>query len=679
MAMVGFGNSFAVTELALSQRQLAMTAKKSAPFDTYEYIKEVAASLHQTDKTGLKIVSDHADGILDSMVLPSGVKLREQQIEFASLAVRNQLAAEYYFDKNKRTIGTSSDVRWLNVCHDIWSKDDHSSSDTVSGRLLAILDRYFETLQLAATSLKQENVFDFLLPAAASLPHLDKISVDQLYLFCSTQDELTKRDYFRGYFFQKLSLALASRIDVAREIIRRQQQDTSEKTVNLYMAASSAIASVSPKECAKYILGDSQSKNSILSSAAVQITGSLIRNDRLDQPTNQDIANIITSSLESSDALVRESALVAVAASAQKTSEFDSHLLSLVNNGDSKAAYFLAQILSQDLKSCSRKKLAEETLSKLCKIISLSNRDSTYLDMLLENMLTDSEQYDTVINGLEHWILAPSQGIDSIRDFVKDLNGTVARIISNPELLSRLLTSWLIHDDLRIPLAASNILSHAFQVNNKKDMNLSFMPEEIESLDLPTFELLAYRTIAFVNKAENQVSLILSLVPMRYPTTLYLEVIRHILVNDLGYDYPGLVIVGLDEIKTSAAPKAVKDLCDQVVTQLKTVIELRRKLPYRKELEPPSSIVRSFEKQRAAEIYSAFKQSEADSVFLKIVTKIPVKAGKQVFNFQQLPLDQAMNLNEIAVTYTVPRSLFSDPLGLEIRRYFYKSLKKDPE
>ena len=71
--MVGFGNSFAVTELALSQRQLAMTAKKSAPFDTYEYIKEVAASLHQTDKTGLKIVSDHADGILDSMVLPSGV------------------------------------------------------------------------------------------------------------------------------------------------------------------------------------------------------------------------------------------------------------------------------------------------------------------------------------------------------------------------------------------------------------------------------------------------------------------------------------------------------------------------------------------------------------------------------------------------------------------------------
>lgn len=650
---------------------------QSSDFVLHTYIKSVAANLYQADKAGLSLGLNIIQRDLLSASLPPGVKIHDEKIEFDSLAVRNQLAAEYHFDKNKNEIGTSSNERWLKICHDLWIHDDHSSSDTVAGRLLAILDRSFGVLSLAAATIKQGNVFDILLPVAASFPHLEKISVDQLYLLCIAQDDLTKRDYFRGQFFQKLSLALSHRIEVAREIITRQRRDIGEKTASLYMAASSAIATLSPMECALYVLEDTRSENPTLCSAAVQMIGNLIHDDRLDRVANEKMAEVIRGSLSSTDSHVRESALQAILYSAHRTNEFDLDVQALVSDGDSVAAYYLARILQQHWKTPSRRQLTETIVPILCTVFSLSDIDSTFLDSLLADMLVESQQHGVVLRGLQQWILAPQPKAKTVRNFIEDLDGTIAKIIRLPMLLSHLLSEWLIHDDVRLSMAAGEIVNHVSLIDESRELKLTFSPDEIASFDFSSFELLAFRTIAFVTMAESQVSLILSLLSTPNLTDLHLEVLRQILIGELGYEYAGLVILGLEEFISSSPVPTVRETCEQVTTQLKRNSELRKHLPYRKELQPPASLVQTFAKQRAKEMYTLFKQSESRSVFLNLVTKIPIKAGRQVFNFQQLPLDRAMNLKSFEITRTVPRSLIMDPLGLEYRRRVYMGLKKD--
>lgn len=657
-----------------------MTAEAStdSTFEPLAFIGQQAAELHRLDSEGLAITIDASE--LEPLLgsLPSDIKVEEQQLKFESIAIRNRFAAEHHFEINKKVIGLAVHPAWMSVCQEIWEHDDKSSAESVAGRLLAMLNHHFDIFHLASTTMTEGNVFDVLIPIAASLPFLDDFSIEHLYSLCTVQDDLTRRDYFRGYFFQKLSLTLVNRSDVARDIIVRQRQDISETTASLYMAASTAIATAEPEECASYVLDDTQSENRILKSAAIQMIGNLIYAERVGRETNERFAEIIRLGLKSTDELIRDSSLRAIASSAARTIEFDSDLTSLISDGDRGSASALAQILWKHWKDSLRKGLAENSVPIICRIFSTSELDCTFLDSLLSSMLLEPEHHTLVLNGLQEWILAPPPK-SLRRDLLENLGGTASRLLGNSQLLSLLVTSWLIHDGLGMPLAVENILRHAFHIDHARDLKLTFDLERVVSLDFATFELLAYRTLAFVTRAENQVSLIVSLLKSPNLTSQQCAVLQQILINDLGYDYPGLVIVALENASRNSTTSKSQELCTQVTSELNRINELRRNLPYRKEVQPPSSVVRSFEKKRTTEINSALKQSESQSVLLNLVTKIPVKAGRQIFNFQHVPLDRAMTMNEFEVAYTVPRRMILDPVGLEYRRRLYMCLRKDPQ
>lgn len=630
-------------------------------------LKQVAADLSKGSKDSLVATITTEQKKLLHGLKGQGFSLVDLQITFDSIAHRNQLAAEHHFEILKDEIGPFPSQQWLTRSNELWQFDDHSvlAMDSVAGRFLALLEEHFELLPLASDCLNRGNVFDILMPISACLRFLKTLPVEHIYTLSVKQDEYTRRDLYRDFFYQKLSAALISKVDVAEEILRREQEGATEITINLYKAAMYAIQKTSAHDCAKLAISNLDSPNESLHSAAYQVLGTLVETAVIDPELNKKIVDHILFGLTSTKSSVQEGALLAVLSCANRTSIFDSLITELVENGSDTAAYYLAKVLWQNWRLFGRNLLLEHTMPVICSRFSGSSIDCTFLDFLLVDLLKEPDHQLTVVKSLENWV----ENQIEVRSLIKDLDSTISAIINSPTQFSTVLTSWLSKNSKSFGFAAGDLVAHA---SFREVSHIAFDSAMVDSMTPQTFEYLAYRTIGFIHRPEDQIALVVSLHRILELCDRKVETLRHILLEELGYEVPGLVVEALER---EMAIHPSTHLFPEIIDELQKRSKIQKELLPRKEFQVSTRLVRAFSRQRTAEMASAMKQGQSQSVFLKMATKITVKAGTQVFNFQNLPIDQSMQLKELSVSCTIPKSLMLDPVGLELRRRAYMSLK----
>src|SRR6185369_7464057 len=121
--------------------------------------------LTDTDKEiGELLLEHHKCGIVDlTIALPTkksnlskkktaDFKINGNTLCFSSLEARNRFLANYLFDKNREEFQTNS-YMWLQTAHEVWCHEI-GNSDSISGRLLALLHKNDDIFLIAASAIE---------------------------------------------------------------------------------------------------------------------------------------------------------------------------------------------------------------------------------------------------------------------------------------------------------------------------------------------------------------------------------------------------------------------------------------------------------------------------------------------------------------------------------------------
>ena len=633
--------------------------------ESIKTLRYIAASLHKQNVLATAIEIDQEFiGQFDEMT-DLGVLKSETGIQFETLEIRNQFAAEYYYDNNKELLLNGNN--WLNVCLNLF-RTELDASDYVCGRLLALLADDMDLLSEASLAIKQHNVFDVLTAIGLALPYLKTVTASSIVKLAEAQEAFTRNDMAYGEFFRKLSDALKRQPDIARELLDCLRTSIDQSNASLYLTATTSLRTCDdPNHLAVVILNDSRSANKTLVSVSIQMMGNLIGDQRLGLNEKNALAESIRRNFRNDDEQLRNASLNAVLNSSSSTCEFDDEIKALIKEGSSDASYLFAKML---FLSDQAKERLGDLLPVMARNHAISKTNPTFLDYLIEKLIDSLEFRDQCIAALEQWILSAKEADSVPADFPQSSN----KILLNSTLFSSLTQQWLLHSSFHVRCAVDDLLTKRFECPPL----LTFDPNEVGSLQLSDFQLLAYRCVGYLTVGATTVSLVASLLRSEILDANRISLICQLMLDELGQSYPGFVISELEKLLSCTQNAALKQACLDVVRTLQEEHAARKRLPPRKEFQPLLSVVTAFADLQKRKFNDAFKKSESKSALLKLVTRVPIKAGAKVIYFGKTLQDCRMGstLNEIQVDITVPRLLHIDPIGYEMQRFAFRRLER---
>lgn len=288
------------------------------------------------------------------------------------------------------------------------------------------------------------------------------------------------------------------------------------------------------------------------------------------------------------------------------------------------------------------------------------------LDLSLANLLEkDVEVQPSVTEFLTAWATRHSGPSPVETKLALSFSQTIRKLVSKPGMFESLITQWLIAPERRLAAAAAGVLGE-LEAEGFKSMRLDcgvlsgLIPSEIV--------FLARRLLGYVHSTSQVVAMSLSMLQVRDAQLEYvLPVMDSLIVAELGYDYPGTVVEALDSAsKTEARPPVVTAL-ENWRRAIRTRQEAIERLPQRNELWPPSQLQRQFALARARQMQKASEQASEKSVFSRIATKIPLKAGRGFFNHSRGKFSDSTPLHTVSYSVEIPRREVLDPVGNAIR------------
>jgi hypothetical protein len=149
-----------------------------------------------------------------------------------------------------------------------------------------------------------------------------------------------------------------------------------------------------------------------------------------------------------------------------------------------------------------------------------------------------------------------------------------------------------------------------------------------------------------------------------------------IFINHIGVDYPYNALKFFKDLKQKDLTSSQKNIKKQVLQSIeKTRIEYQS-LDRLKELTPPSQEVREINKANQFSISESIKESQEDSIFSQIATKIPIKYGKGHFYNIDGQYTQPSYMQKISTEMSFPVSENAHPISSAIDRFYFRIAKK---
>lgn len=623
-------------------------------------IGEITLDLHSAHSEELSCKLPE-EGLTDSPKETDDYNIKDNIVSFPSIEARNRFLATYLFEKNKGAF-QSDPCQWISTARILW-RNEIGRADSAAGRLLALVHKIEDVCSITARAIKSEvvEVFDALSMVSASLPYLDRIEPKGVIELCIAQYERTKGDYASGLIFNSLEKVLTSKPDVCRSIHEYLKNDINEATANLHPTALLALAQSLPEEALTLALEDAVPSNALLRNVALWTLGRLIASSKVPEVAMPAVTASIITSLSDPVLPIRQSAIRAAALCLSFTDVFDEVLIKL---GESGEQYVLAVIASQlmlNLRQIKGKANFDTWVRLLHKLSPLEHTVGNY-DHVLRQLIEDEGKEQLAISCFTDWIRTNAKDLPKDKSVAKLFDSTVATLSKYNQLLSQVITDWLLSDERQLAVAVAGLLSHLWARGFK---NPEFSTPKLDTLEQHDLLFLARRMLGFVAMEDQLLSLTLSILKTKDAPKRAFGIVYALLVDELGKDYPDSTIATLEKATNSTTDPDWQNYYSGAREAIKDRINELEALPRLAELRPPPHLVRQFAKARAEQMRNSAEEAQKGSIIRQIATEIPIKAGHGWFSFRDGSYTDTRHMQSFSQSVSLPRRHILDEVGYE--------------
>jgi hypothetical protein len=640
--------------------------------DSATMIGEIAVHLHMNQPRELSCELPAGRHWDSSQPASEDYGVDGNTVHFQSLEARNRVVAAHMF-REKRSALAGNEAEWLGVAEELWHRE-MDQNDTAAGRLLATLHQTRDIFDLASDAIsgRPQRVFDVLQLVELSLPYLGELPPEGILRLCRAQYEPTKNDLGAGSLFIKLEDVLTKQPDACRSLHSSVRNNPEDATAYLHQTTLVALARSQPEEAARLACEDTESTNDLLKSIALHTLGRLLPLSLVSNNSMPRVSAILITNISSATELVRKTAIRAAALAAPATDAFDRCLTGLGERGDQCALSAIAETLFLNTSALKGEPHFNDWVRLLCKLSPSRGAALGHFDHLLRRMIDDESQRELAISCLSEWVgINDSQGNESLAD----LFGSATSELAKRELLSQVVTSWLLSDNQRLPLAAAGLLSH-FGVRGLS--NPIFSIAILDGLEYEDLFFLARRLVGFVFSEDHLLSLALSFLKTREPQRAF-RFLRSILVDELGYDYPSSTLEALESAEAAATEPELRAFLSSAVKDIRDRVSRLDALPRLAELSAPLMLQRVFARARSKQMRQIMEESQKGFLFLQMATQIPLKAGVGFFSFQDGGYTRTTPMKLHSQSVSIPRRQMLDTVGYEMTLSLLRTAKREKQ
>lgn len=632
----------------------------------------LARRLQAADQGGLEIEIP-TDAQLDpSIAFDTSVNGR--MLRFASLEDRNAAAAadalaglgDPPFDEQ---------ALWTSA-YDLWRREI-GNADLASGRFLASVHSSASVLRMAMSQIAiPRDVFEALHLVEAALPYLDAVDLTEVIALCDAEQPHTADDLAGGAFYHALSRWFGRKPAAARDMVDMLLDAPRHTRGNLLTAAWMAwFAADQQASVARLLQADTRPDVAGLHDVTCWIEGRMLAEPGLLADLVPALEARILLRINGEDAVQRRAGLRAASAVLHLRRAFDETLRERITVGDQEAAGYVAQSLSHNTATLLQIGIFFEWL-QLCVGLGDGLEGAMQgLDYSLSRLLRpDSRHVEAVLEFLEAWIRANLGSAAGKREYAERFDACTRAMLSQPELLSRVFTRWMLADGQSIANAAASIVMFA---RTEGHLAIEYDPAVLAAASEADLRYLVKRMLGYLIESKQLLSLALSLLNLHDAKARVLPLLRWLLYEQIGYDFP---VATCDALRSRAGQEAdveTKAMLEGISTQLEADMAAVRALPRLRELEVSLGLRRDFAKARAKEMDRSMRKAHEQSPFTQFAMQIHVKAGETSFQHLGESFSEPMHFGSHSVSFELPRREVLDPVGNAHRRLRLRTTKRD--
>ncbi|VUZ28815.1 Uncharacterised protein [uncultured Comamonas sp.] len=614
-----------------------------------------------------------AGQILKELDLPKGCKLIGGAIEFESFEVRNTIVAAAVYQRLSLTSEIDANALFERA-YELWCKEI-GRSDQASGRLLALAAGSVDVLATGARRIRSgSNVFDVLHLVEAALPYLEDLAAPSIIDLIAAKYEPTKNDMVAGAINGALERWLEKRPSVALELHDKVLENLSEATSSLL---GNAIVALSKSDYAAGVeMARTDTRSDLLMQAQVGTwtLGRLLLDERAPPEAINIVVEAVIDLVRGELPDLRSQAIRASVSAMHTTAAFDSLLQSLAEVGDQDVLCAAASALFFKSKEIRERGLTQRWLQLLTALKPEFKGAIRDLDYALSQLLSNPADAEIVVATLGQWVANHGQPISIDSSTAELFNDTLRTLSSLEENWSSLVTDWLLSDRQAHAAALAAILNQ-FSHHSVTDIKLD--KSRLDELSTDGLLFLARRILGYVHDRAQVTSLALSMLQSNDAEKRIYPVLRPLLVEEIGYDYPGTTADALHKAAQEISSEGNQEFLRAAAGAISQVTGAQNALPSINELRPPTRLRRLFSRARAKQMDKSFEEANKNSNLRQIATHIPLKAGAGTFNYRDSSYGPSTTLSSVSHSIELPRREVFDPIGNSIRHLGFRLAKRD--
>lgn len=631
----------------------------------------LARQLQAADRGELEIAIP-AGAQFDASATP-GASVEGRKLRFARLEDRNAAAAAEVLAElgdppfDEQAVWAAADALWGR---------EIGNADMASGRFLAAVHPSTSVLRLAAAHITcPADVFHALHLVEAALPYLEAIEPLDVVALCDAEQPHTVNDLAGGAFYDALSRWFRRKPAVACNMVEFLLAQTRQVRGNLLGSAWMAwFASDQQASVSRLLDADSRTDFAELHEVTCWIAGRMLAEPSLSADLAAALEAAVLRRIADEDVVQRRAGLRAASAVLHLRRTFDATLRARITAGDLDAARYVVQALSHNDRELLQAGIFFEWLP-LC--VGLGEGFEPALDGLdfsLSRLLRpESKHVEPALEFLEAWVRAHFGSGAGKREFADCFDACTRALLSQPPLMSRVFTRWMLADGLATAKAAAGMVAAA---RTDDQMAIEFDPAVLDTTTEADLMYIAKRMLGFLLEAKQMLSLALSLLKLRDAKVRVLPLLRWLLYEQLGYDHPGTTSDALRKRAEQETDSDIKELLGSIAGQLEADMAALEALPRLRELEVPIVLRRDFAKARAKVLEHSVREAQKQSVLAQLATQVHIKAGETSFQHQGESWTEPVHFSSHSVWFEMPRREVLDPAGNAYRRLLLRTTKR---
>lgn len=603
-----------------------------------------------------------------------GATIDGSKLRFARLEDRNAAAAA---DVLAELGGPPFDEEAVWAAADALWEREIGNDDMASGRFLAAVHPSTSVLRLATAHITSPtNVFDALHLFEAALPYMEAIDLPELSALCDAERLQTGNDLAAGVFYHALSGWFGRMPAASRDMIEMLLADPSQARGNLLGAAWMGwFASDQRTSVDRLLEVDTRADLADLHESTCWIAGRMLEEPSLAADLAPALEARILFRITCEDVAQRRAGLRSASAVLHLRRSFDASLRARIAVNDQDAAAWVAEALSRNHGELLKAGIFFEWLPLCVGLGDGFEGALRWLDFSLSRLLRpESMHVEPVLEFLEAWIRAHSGSIAGKREFADRFDACVRALRSQPELLSRVFTRWMLADGLAYANAAVAMVAGA---RYDEDMAIKFDRAVLDTASEADLLYLVKRMLGFLIEPRQMLALSLSLLDLRDAKVRVLPFLNWMLYEQLGYDHPGTTSDTLQRRVEQETEADIREMLGSIAARLEADLAALQALPRLREFEVPIALRREFVKARAKVMERSTREAHSQSVIARLSTQIHIKAGETSFQHQGESWTEPMHFAAHSVSFELPRREVLDPVGNAYRRLQLRMAKRD--